>query len=63
MTKLKGTVIRETEVNYRGRVLVIALEAPDNIRIKEKGRQKWFNLDLLCAYELAMKLEARRGNK
>ncbi len=59
-TILKGQVIRETKIMYRGRPLVVMLEAPDTIRIKEKGRHEWFDLNLLTAYECAMRLAANK---
>ena len=60
-TILKGKVIRETEIIYRGRPIVIMIEAPDNIRIKEKGRHKWFDINILTAYECAMRLSAKEA--
>lgn len=59
MTILKGRLVRETGINYRGRSLVVALEAPDTILIKEKGRREWFPINILTVYECAMKLKAR----
>lgn len=62
-TILKGKVIRETEIMYRGRPIVVMLEAPDIIRIKEKGRHEWFDLNILTAYECAMRLKANKATK
>jgi hypothetical protein len=60
MTKLTKRVTRETQINYRGRNLIVALDPDAGIMVKEKGRRQWFELDILTAYEVAMKLNARK---
>ncbi|MCK5641800.1 MAG: hypothetical protein KAJ19_13440, partial [Gammaproteobacteria bacterium] len=51
-------VIRETAVMYRGRELLVALDPELGIRIKEKGRRVWYDLDVLTAYETAIRIFA-----
>lgn len=53
------TTRRETAASYRGRAIMLELE-PCSIRLREKGRREWFTLPFEAAYDLAMKLEARR---
>ena len=57
-TKLHKAVIRETAVMYRGRELMVAIDPELGIRIKEKGRRQWFDLDILTAYETAIRIHA-----
>ena len=43
MTKLIKPVRRETEGFWIKRPLIIQIEAPNIIRIREKGRRRWFD--------------------
>uniref|UniRef100_A0A6M3JF90 Uncharacterized protein n=1 Tax=viral metagenome TaxID=1070528 RepID=A0A6M3JF90_9ZZZZ len=68
MTKLRKTVQRETEGVFRGKPLIIQLEAPNIIRIKEKGRRSWHETTtervfLMAAQTSAQKIIQERREK
>lgn len=63
MTKLTKAVRRETEALSRGRKLVIQLEPPYIVRVKEKGRRQWFSTTVQAVFDLAAKQEAEHLRK
>ncbi len=68
MTKLKKPVRRETEALYIKRPLIIQLEPPNLIGIKEKGRRQFFYTTVERIYKVAVKdfvesKKQRRGGK
>lgn len=60
MTGLKRPVRRETAARFRDRKLIVILEPPDLITVKEKGRRKGFTLTVEAIYILAAEAEVRR---
>jgi len=60
VTNLKKPVRRETPAQFRGRRLIVILEPPDLVTIKEKGRRKGYTLTVESIYVLAADAEARR---
>jgi hypothetical protein len=60
MTKLKKPVRRETAALYIKRPLIIQLEPPNLIGIKEKGRRKFFYTTVERIYKLAVQDHVNR---
>ena len=60
MTFLKKTVRRETEAAYRGRNIIIQLEPPSIVRVKEKGRRLWYETSIQSIFNLAARQYAER---
>jgi hypothetical protein len=58
MTTIERKVKRETAARYRGRALVVELQA-GQLALYPKGTRRRFVLDYEVAYEVAMKIEAR----
>ncbi|MBF0558836.1 MAG: hypothetical protein HQL08_08655 [Nitrospirae bacterium] len=69
MTTLNRRLQRETAAVYRGRNIIIQLEPPFIIRVKEKGRRLWYETTVEAVFSLAAKQHAekirkeRRGKK
>lgn len=63
MTKLTKPVRRETEALSRGRNLIIQLEPPYVVRVKEKGRRQWFSTTVQAIHDMAAKQEAEHIRK
>lgn len=63
MTKLTKPVRRETEALSRGRNIIIQLEPPYVVRVKEKGRRKWFSTTVQAVHDMAAKQEAEHIRK
>ena len=73
MTTLNRKLQRETAAAYRGRNIIIQLEPPSIIRVKEKGRRLWYETTVEAVFSLAAKQyadkirkerqERRRGKK
>jgi hypothetical protein len=59
MTKITRATTRETAAQYRGDPLVIEL-MPKILIIRRKGKVGGVPLSYEAAYELALRLEARR---
>ena len=60
MTKLNKKVTRETGAVLRHRPLIIQIEPPDIIRVKEKGRRTWYVVSVENIYTLgALKMAAQ----
>lgn len=60
MTKLTKAVRRETEAISRGRNIIIQIEPPYVVRVKEKGRRQWFSTTVHAIFDMAAKQEAER---
>jgi len=54
MTKLSRPVRRETEALYVKRPLIIQIEPPNLIGIKEKGRRQFFYTTVERIYKIAV---------
>lgn len=63
MTKLKKIVRRETEAISRGRNIIIQIEPPYIVRVKEKGRRQWFSTTIHAIHDMAAKQEAEQIRK
>lgn len=63
MTKLTKAVRRETEAVSRGRNLIIEIKPPYVVRVKEKGRRRWFSTTVQAVFDLAAKQEAEQIRK
>ncbi|MGO9016658.1 MAG: hypothetical protein ACLQF0_16985 [Dissulfurispiraceae bacterium] len=63
MTTLNRKVKRETAAAYRGRNIVIQLEPPSIIRVKEKGRRTWYETTVEAVFSMAAKQTAERIRK
>ena len=63
MTKLTKAVRRETDAISRGRNLIIKLEPPYVVRVKEKGRRQWFSTTVQAVFDMAAKQEAEHLRK
>ena len=61
MTKLLKPVRRETAAVFRRRPLIIQLEPPGIIRIKEKGKRTWYETSMEKVFSLAAKDYAARA--
>jgi hypothetical protein len=57
MTRLTKPVRRETGAQSRGRAIIVELQAPSIIRLREKGRRTSYALDIRAAYDLAAKIQ------
>jgi hypothetical protein len=53
MTKLRKIVQRETEAVFRGKPIIIQLEPPNIIKVKEKGRRIWYETTTESVFYLA----------
>ena len=60
MTILNKKVKRETQAYYQRRHLVIQIEPPNLISIKEKGRRKWITIPIESLWTYANMREAER---
>jgi hypothetical protein len=60
MTHLKTPIKRSTDATYQGRPLVIQIEPPDIIRVKEKGRRTWYIVSVEEIFSLGAKKFARQ---
>lgn len=60
MTTLKRPVRRTTGATFMGRPLILILEPPDLVTVREKGRRKGFTLTVEAIYRLAAMAEAQR---
>lgn len=58
MTELKRTIKRTTRAKVAGRNLVLIIEPPDLVTVREKGRRKGFSLTVEAIYYLAAKAQA-----
>ena len=63
MTTLKRKVKRLTAAAYRGRNVIIQLEPPSIIRVKEKGRRTWYETTVEAVFSMAGKAHADRIRK
>jgi len=55
MTKLSKPIKRETEALYIKRPLIIRIEPPNLIGIKEKGRRQFFYTTVERIYKIAVR--------
>jgi len=55
MTKLIKSIKRETEACYRKRPIIIQLEPPSIVRVKEKGRRLWYETSVEAIFSMAAK--------
>lgn len=55
MTILKKPVKRETGASYRGRSIIIQIEPPSIVRLKEKGRRTWYETSVNSIFNLAVR--------
>jgi hypothetical protein len=55
MTILNRTLKRETAAAYRGRNIIIQLEPPSIVRVKEKGRKIWYETTVNQIFNMAAK--------
>jgi len=60
MTTLKRKVKRLTAAAYRGRNIIIQLEPPSIIRVKEKGRRTWYETTVEAVFSMAGRQYADR---
>ena len=60
MTILRKPVKRETAATYRGRNIIIQLEPPSIVRLREKGRRVWYETTVQSIFSLAAKQHAER---
>jgi len=58
MTTLNRKLQRETGATYRGRKIIIQIEPPGIIRVKEKGRRQWYETTVEAVFSLAAKQHA-----
>ena len=58
MTKLLHPVRRESGVYYQTRPIVLQIEPPGILALKEKGRHHWYYLPLGVAYHMAVRAAA-----
>lgn len=58
MTTLKKAVKRETSGTYRGRPIIIQIEPPSIIKVKEKGRHQWYETTVEAVFTMAAKAHA-----
>jgi len=63
MTTLNRKVKRLTAAAYRGRNIVIQLEPPSIIRVKEKGRRFWYETTVEAVFSMAGKQYADKIRK
>lgn len=72
MTKLNKSLQRETSACFQKRPIIIQLEPPSIIRVKEKGRRTWYETSVEAVFSFAVKRhvervragkKARRGGK
>jgi hypothetical protein len=63
MTTLSRTIKRQTNAIYRGRKIIIQLEPPSIIRVKEKGRRYWYETSVEAVFSMAAKQFAERIRK
>jgi len=59
-TKLNKPVVRVTHALHRGRAIVVELCPPDLFKFRLKGLHASYPLDVVSAFDLAMKVEANR---
>ena len=60
MTQLKKPIRRESDALYRGRHLIIQIEPPSIIKIKEKGRRTWYETSVEAVFVFAAKRHAEK---
>ena len=60
MTTLNRKLQRVTAAAYRGRNIIIQLEPPSIIRVKEKGRRTWYETTVEAVFSMAGKQYAER---
>jgi len=60
MTILKKSLRRETEARHRGRNIIIQLEPPFIVRVKEKGRRVWYETTVYSIFIMAARQHAER---
>jgi len=58
VTKLNKAVRRETAATYQGREIVIQIEPPYIVRLKEKGRRTWYTTTVNSIFNLAARQHA-----
>ncbi len=63
MTTLKRPVKRETEAMYRGRNIIIQLEPPSIVRVKENGRRLWYETTIHSIFNLAARQYAEKQQR
>jgi hypothetical protein len=63
MTTLNRRIKRQTSAIYRGRNIIIQLEPPSIIRVKEKGRRYWYETTVEAVFSMAAKQFAERIRK
>ena len=63
MTTLNRKIQRQTAAAYRGRNIIIQLEPPSIIRVKEKGRRTWYETTVEAVFSMAGKAHADRIRK
>ncbi len=63
MTKLNKCVRRETDAVFRTRAIIIQLEPPSIIRLKEKGRRRWYETTVERVFAIAAKQYAEKVAK
>lgn len=58
-TKLTRRVVRETGCRHQGRTILILLEVGGRVvRVKQKGRRKWYSTTVEAIYWQAVKNES-----
>ena len=60
MTQLRKALRRETDAQYRGTNLIIQIEPPSIIKIKEKGRRTWYETSVEAVFVFAAKRHAEK---
>ncbi len=60
MTLLNKTIKRESKAVYRGRPLILQIEPPSIIKIKEKGRKTWYETTIEAVFTFAAKQYAEK---
>jgi len=63
MTTLNRRIKRQTNAIYRGRNIIIQLEPPSIIRVKEKGCRYWYETTVEAVFSMAAKRYAERIRK
>ena len=63
MTALNRRIQRQTNAIYRGRNIIIQLEPPSIIRVKEKGRRYWYETTVEAVFSMAGKQYAEKIRK
>ena len=60
MTPLNKSITREVKIEHRSKPLIICIEPPSTIKIKEKGSRTWFTTTVEAVMWRAAEVQAER---